>query len=145
MNSGDLAKRGFGAWRKFALSTEADLLASLPAERGVYSVRFLAPAARVRGVSDLAYVGKATNRNGLRGRIRQYFHPGWLQSTNLDMKARLVESMALELAYVTTPGVAEAADLESELLIVFESEHGERPPFNKQAALAHILATPKEP
>lgn len=140
MRSDDLGMRRFSTWRAFALATEANLLAALPTVRGVYVVRFPVPQARLRGASDIAYIGKAANRNGVRGRVRQYFHPGWLQPTNLDMKARLLDSMALELAYVTTAGVAEAVDLESELLIAFASEHGERPPFNRQGALAHHAA-----
>jgi len=57
------------------------------------------------------------------------------------MKARLLQGVVLELAYVTTGTSADAIDLESELLLAFEAEHGERPPFNKQAALAHLWAT----
>jgi excinuclease UvrABC nuclease subunit len=138
MKSFDLGKRGFGTWRAFTIRAEGELLRQFPTSPGVYSMRFTRADSRLRGESDIAYIGKGTNQNGLQGRIRQYFHPGWQQSTNLAMKARLLEGVALELAYVVTHDAGEAVDLESELLLAFEAEHGERPPFNKQAALAHL-------
>lgn len=104
-------------------------------------MRLIQKQPRLRGESDIAYVGRATNRNGIRGRIRQYFHPGWRQATNQAMKARLLQGVVLEFAHVITATSAAAIDLESELLLAFEAEHGERPPFNKQAALAHLWAS----
>jgi hypothetical protein len=58
------------------------------------------------------------------------------------MKARLLQRVALQCAWVPTQNGEEAIDLESELLLAFEAEHGERPPFNKQTALAHLLGKP---
>ena|SRR5437879_9416611 len=108
MNSSDLNKRRFGAWEAFTLAREQMLLRDLPTVPGVYSMRLSKAEARLRGSSDIAYIGKATNRNGVQGRIRQYFHPGWRQSTNLEMKARLVSGIVLELAYIKTRDVGEA-------------------------------------
>jgi len=54
------------------------------------------------------------------------------------MKDRLVQRIALECACADTD---DAVDLESELLLEFEAAHGERPPYNKQAALAHLFRT----
>jgi len=138
MKSFDLGKRGFETWRAFTIKAERELLRQLPTSPGVYSMRFTRAESRLRGDSDIAYIGKGTNQDGLQGRILQYFHRGWQQSTNLAMKARLLEGVALELACVVTQDLGEAVDLESELLLAFEAEHGERPPFNKQAALAHL-------
>ena len=138
MRSTDLLARGFGSWQPFAMETERELLDRLPTTFGVYSMRFTQLEPRRLGESDIACIGRAVNQNRLRGRVRQYFHPGWLQSTNLEMKARLLQRMVLQLAWVVTPDRAKAIDLESELLLAFEGEHGERPPYNKQAALAHL-------
>jgi excinuclease UvrABC nuclease subunit len=139
MKSGDLAGRGFNTWRPFAIEAERELLDHLPTCHGVYLMRFTRIEPRLRGESDIAYIGRATNQNGLRGRVRQYFHPGWRQSTNLEMKARLVQRVPLELGHVLTGNAEEAIDLKSALLLAFEAEHGERPPFNKQTALAHLV------
>ena len=91
MDSTDLNKRDFGTWQPFGLASEHSLLRELPTTFGVYSMRFPKPEPRIQGSSDIAYIGKATNQNGVLGRIRQYFHPGWRQSTNLEIKARLVK------------------------------------------------------
>ena len=139
MTSTDLAALGFGQWHTFGLAVERDLLAAVPKAFGVYSMRFAELQPRLLGLSDLAYVGNATNSNGLLGRIRQYFHPGWQQSTNLAMKARLSAGLTFELAFVVLLTAQEAEQLESRLLIAFEAEHGERPHFNRQAALASVL------
>jgi hypothetical protein len=139
MISADLDKRGLSSWRPFAIAAERDLLKELPTCCGTYAMRFTGAQPRLRGQSDIAYIGRATNRNGLRGRFRQYFHPGWLQSTNLAMKEQLVQGVVLQCACLPAGSREQAIDLESELLLAFEAEHGERPPFNKQAALAHLL------
>ena len=104
----------------------------------MYSMRALVPEPVRQGSSDIAYIGRATNRHGVRGRIRQYFHPGWRQSTNLEMKARLTEGVGLELAFVSTGDGQSAANLESELLLLFEAEHAQKPCYNKQSALAYF-------
>jgi hypothetical protein len=85
--------------------------------------------ALVRGSSDILYVGKATNRDGLRMRLRQYFHPGPTQTTNKRLLARCGDSEDYEVAYGTTPDAATAAMLEKRLL-EFRAEHGQYPPEN---------------
>jgi excinuclease UvrABC nuclease subunit len=142
MDSNDLKKRGFGVWQPFGLTSEHTLLRELPTSFGVYSMRLSNSEPMTQGSSDIAYIGRATNQNGVLGRIRQYFHPGWRQSTNLKMKARLVDGIKLEIAFVTTADAESAIHLESELLLLFEAEHTQKPPYNKQAALAHLWKTP---
>ncbi len=102
----------------------------------MYAVLFSEQQPREQGRSDIAYIGRAANQNGLRGRIRQYFHPGPTQTTNIAMKRRLSEpSIGLRLGYATTATVAGAKALESELILGFKVEHGELPPFNRARAL----------
>ena len=137
MNSNDLVNRGFGTWQSFSLATQGALLRGLPESFGVYSMRLPRPEQILQGSSDIAYIGKATNRNGVRGRIRQYFHPGWNQSTNLEMKDRLIARVELEIAFITTPDASSAAELESQLLLLFEAQHAQKPRYNKQSALAY--------
>lgn len=136
MDSSVLERMAFGSWCSFGAVSESRVLRELPESPGVYAV--LLPHAEERriGSSDIAYVGKATNRHGLRGRVRQYFHPGPTQSTNIQMKARLVErECALRIGFAVSISASAAARLESDLLIRFEGEHGELPPFNRQRAL----------
>jgi hypothetical protein len=102
----------------------------------VYAIILAQPQPRRSGSSDIAYIGRAVNQNGLRGRVRQYFHPGPTQSTNIAMKSRLSEpSCDLRLGFIQTDNAASARRLESDLLVEFESEHGELPPHNRQRAL----------
>ena len=136
MDSTSLTDRDIGEWSEFSRSSERSLLIRLPSSPGVYVVLFERLQERCFGASDVAYIGKATNKNGLRGRVRQYFHPGPTQSTNIAMKERLWEpSCSLRLGFTVSASEVDAECLESELLILFESEHGELPPFNRQRAL----------
>lgn len=139
---------GFKAWLQFSLIAEREVLKLLPQAPGVYAILLPENRPRLLGDSNIGYIGSAANQNGLRGRIRQYFHPGPTQSTNIAMKKRLSEpDCAFRIGFVMTAASADAKRLESDLLIQFESEHGELPPYNRQRALdrASRIATDKDP
>lgn len=136
MNSKDLADYGFGAWLPFYLDGEAYLLARLPNEPGVYAVRSKRALARLRGESDLLYVGKAARvsvakPSGLKLRIRQYYHPGWLQETSKRIRSLIASSNDYEIGWAVTPSKKQAQDLESALLNRYVREHGELTPENR--------------
>ncbi len=136
MDSGFLKDHGIRMCARFAIGCERELLEDLPTSFGVYVILLKVSEQRRRGVSDIAYMGRAVNKNGIRGRVRQYFHPGPTQTTNIAMKQRLsAPDCALRLGFVTTPTDAAAKRLESDLLIQFEAEHGELPPYNRQRSL----------
>jgi hypothetical protein len=136
MDSASLQTCGVGSWMAFTCDTEPSVLANLPSGVGVYVVLLGEQAACRRGASDIAYIGKATNRGGLRGRVRQYFHPGPTQSTNIAMRSRLnARRCALRIGFTVSDSGPAARRLESDLLIAFEKEHGQLPPYNKQRAL----------
>lgn len=136
MDSTALRAHGISNWAAFAQIAERQLLASLPTSPGVYAIAFAQPEQRRRGSSDIAYIGRAGNQNGLRGRVRQYFHPGPTQSTNIAMRQRIcTPSCALRLGFVATVTAADARRLEADLLLRFEEAHGELPPYNRQRAL----------
>ena len=136
MDSASLKDIGILSWTKFTCGTERHLLSGMPLSVGVYVILLGNRQLRIRGSSDIAYIGKATNQRGLRGRISQYFHPGPTQSTNIAMNQRLhVADCALRIGFVSADSVQAARRLESDLLLQFEKEHGERPPYNKQRAL----------
>jgi excinuclease UvrABC nuclease subunit len=136
MNSTDLKPHGISNWLPFSHLAERQLLTALPTCPGVYVIRLPQPEPRLQGASDIAYIGRAGNRNGLRGRVRQYFHPGPMQTTNIVMRQRIcAPGCALQLGFAVTDTVATARRLESDLLLQFEKEHGELPPYNRQRAL----------
>lgn len=136
MDSTALKAYGISNWSAFSHLAERQLLAALPGSPGVYVILFPQPEPRRHGASDIAYIGRAGNQNGLRGRVRQYFHPGPTQSTNIAMRQRIsIPGCVLQLGFAVTDTVATARRLESDLLLQFEKAHGELPPYNRQRAL----------
>jgi hypothetical protein len=81
-----LTNRGFRVCANFTRIDEREVLAALPTDPGVYAILLAESQHRRRGESDISYIGRAVNQNGLRGRVRQYFHPGPTQSTNIDSR-----------------------------------------------------------
>ena len=132
MNSNDLAKKGFQIWYRFSKETEQSLISILPISTGVYVIRREHPFGRLFGQSDIFYIGSATNIRGLKGRIRQYFHPGPSQKTNQRILALLESLNDLELSFLECFSPIEAKNLEKILLYLYEDEHGELPPLNRR-------------
>lgn len=135
MDSQDLVGIGFKTWLPFNVDSEAYVLARVPNEPGVYAIRRRETFARVRGASDLLYIGSATAagnpyQSGLRLRLRQYFHPGPTQRTNMRLKALIAGSKEYEIGYAVVPSKAIATELEADLIERYEKEHGERPREN---------------
>lgn len=136
MDKDYLSRQGFVGWSSFSAANEHRILGELPTKPGVYAIVLSAYKACRYGSSDIGYIGRATNRGGLRGRVRQYFHPGPTQSTNIIMRVRLSDSnLSLRFGFIVTNNTAEAKRLESDLLLEFEAQHGQLPPYNRQRAL----------
>jgi excinuclease UvrABC nuclease subunit len=136
MDANCLSIRGFAGWDLFSATLRDSLLDGLPTAPGVYAILLSAKKACHRGAPDIGYIGRAINQGGLRGRVRQYFHPGPTQSTNIIMRERLSDStVSLRLGFIVTNTKAEAKQLESALLVEFEAQHGQLPPYNRKRAL----------
>ena len=132
VTSADLRVHGFGQWLPFGVLTKREMLLHVPTDIGVYAIRHHLPYPRMRGESDILYVGSATNRQGLRMRLRQYFRPGPTQRTNKRLRELVGESADYQVAFVVTRSGAEARSLEAELLERYEADHGELPPQNRR-------------
>jgi excinuclease UvrABC nuclease subunit len=128
----DLGKKGFSGWGAFTPPNEKALLASLPSARGVYAIRRKTPYQRVRGESDITYIGSATNQDGLRMRVRQYFHPGWKQETNKRILGLIQNSAEFEISWLLAGSAGAAKALEQDLLDKYADDHGELPPENRR-------------
>jgi excinuclease UvrABC nuclease subunit len=131
MNSDTLQASGFTSWMLFNRANARPLIDAAPSTAGVYVIRCRTPFPRALGTSDVLYVGSARNRDGLRMRLRQYFHPGPTQRTNQRMLARCGDSTDYEVSYVTCDSANAAVRLEAEILARYVSEHGELPPENR--------------
>lgn len=132
MNSTDLIPPGFREWAPFNLQAEKVTLAHTPRQCGVYVVRSPRPFGRFRGESDIVYVGSASNANGLKRRIRSYFHPGPSMRTSLRIRSKLDLIDDLHISCRITLASEDPRDIEHEILLAYEREHLELPPFNRQ-------------
>ncbi len=132
MKSSDLASYGFGIWSPFSKAGKSALIASLPVKPGMYATRCCREFARRIGSSDILYFGSATNAQGIKHRVRQYFSPGPTQRTNIRILTLIGDCADYELAFVATNSIPEAKMLEATLLEKYEGEHGELPPENRR-------------
>src|SRR5208282_4723797 len=130
MKSSDLSQHGFGTWAPFSRLGERALLPTIPAKPGVYVLRRHKEYPRRVGTSDILYIGSATNQQGLKLRIRQYFHPGPTQRTNKRILALVGDCSDFDVSFVVTTSIPEAKILEAALLEAYEIQHGELPPQN---------------
>jgi len=81
---------------------------------------------RLRGKSDILYIGSTEAKGGLRQRLRQYLHPGPTQWTNRRINKLLIK-YKMEVAWCTCN---EPGNLEHQLLRRYLKEHDELPPLN---------------
>lgn len=132
MDSYDLIPRGFKTWYNFDLLIQNDLLENLPNRMGVYVIIVNRLFGRLRGSSDIFYIGSATNQYGIRFRIRQYFHPGQTQRTNLRIRENLMSNEWFKLSYVIKKNKSSAKNFEKQLLKAYKMQHGELPPLNQK-------------
>jgi len=132
MSSSDLAAHGFVSWFAFNRNNKSALISALPMRPGVYAFRCCRDYERRIGTSDILYIGSATNEEGLRKRIYQYFHPGPTQRTNIRILALVAECTDYEASFAETKSNPEAKMLEAVLLEKYEREHGQLPPENKR-------------
>jgi excinuclease UvrABC nuclease subunit len=132
MTSSDLTKYGFKIWFPFNRANEPILLSQLPSRPGAYAIRSRTPYQRRIGSSDILYFGSATNTQGLKHRLRQYFHPGPTQRTNIRILNLVGGSSDFEVSVAPTNSIPDAKLFEATLLAEYELNHGELPPENKR-------------
>jgi|WetSurMetagenome_2_1015567.scaffolds.fasta_scaffold97855_2 hypothetical protein len=120
---------------------EKQVVSEAPREVGVYILRLAEGKlfGRLRGASDILYVGSSTCQGGLRQRLSHYFHPGPSQWTNLRIN-KYLSKYKMEVAWFPT---SNPLNLEHKLLTQYESDHDEQPPFN-HADTRRFLTNPSE-
>jgi excinuclease UvrABC nuclease subunit len=119
VKSNELA--GFSNWQKWGPA----VVERAPGQPGVYIFRLAESFRRLKGDSDLIYVGSGSLRN----RLRNHLTGRGDVNRRLERVAR--EIGTLELAWRTHATAQEAKDNEGELLAVYDSEHLELPPLNR--------------
>jgi hypothetical protein len=112
---------------------------SAPKQYGIYIFRMARSKffGRLKGESDILYIGSAESKHGLRGRLRQYLHPGPTQWTNKRIR-EMAKKYAMEIGWCLCE---EASNLELQLLHRYIDDHDELPPLNhaSKALLKKLL------
>jgi len=81
---------------------------------------------RLKGESDILYIGSTEGKHGLRGRLQQYLRPGRTQQTNKRIY-EMAKKYDMEIAWCLC---GEASNLEHQLLRRYFEDHDELPPLN---------------
>ena len=126
MNSITLKMHSIFDWHLF--SERKIILA--PTTSGIYIMRKSQGQqfGRLCGESDILYIG--STKTSLKKRLRQYFHPGPTQLTNIRINYMLTLH-AVEISWLIS---AQPRVFEAELLQEYFEDHDELPPFNAQGA-----------
>lgn len=116
----------FSDWMLFT----KELVPNLPTDKGSYVFRTAGgnSISRVKGESDILYIGSAAKKHDIRNRLGFYFNPSKKSSTGNRINSYLWKNQ-MEVSYIieTQPG-----DVEQKLIHQYQNEHSELPPFNHQ-------------
>ena len=92
--------KGVSEWCPFS----EESVKSAPKQYGIYIFRMAQSKCfkRLKGESDILYIGSTEGEHGLRGRLQQYLHPGPTQWTNKRIHEMAPRNMIWKLlgAYV---------------------------------------------
>jgi hypothetical protein len=104
-------------------------LSGIPKQSGVYRIVSREPFGRLRGQSNIIYIGcSCKGTEGLWLEIGNLLNPQRQHFYTLEAVRK--PGLQLEYEYVTTPA-EQAKDIEYHLLDRYESEHFELPPANR--------------
>jgi len=116
--------KGISEWHPFNKET----VKSAPGQHGIYIFRMARGEcfSRLKGETDILYIGSGEGKQGLKGRLQQYLRPGRTQWTNKRIHA-MAKKYAMEIAWCLWK---EAGNLELQLLRQYFDDHDELPPLN---------------
>ena len=129
MDSNSIISYGFINWYIFSLNNQQSLINGLPTTSGVYIIRHgNGSFGRLRGYSDILYIGKTDQKGGIKTRIKSYFKPGPTQWTNQRIYSFLLNLTHMEISYIY---INNPRQLEVQLKQDYLNDHDELPPFNR--------------
>lgn len=131
MDSGDLFEVGFELVQVALIggvSWDA-AVGGLPDQPGAYAFLMDDPFGRLFGESDILYIGSAAS---LRRRFKLYLDTSspWYEGTSSRVM-KWAEN-AIDIGWTQTPTLKDARALERQVLLRYESDHGELPPLNRR-------------
>lgn len=135
MLSTDLIARGFKEWLKLKAdyNYNKDFVLNLPREKGVYVIRAHEQIHRIKGTSDIIYIGQGTIQSRIQALLRSYlplnFRNYMNKHTAREAFERVIEELCLELelSYIKCE---KPKEFETGLLQLFCQDHIEPPPLN---------------
>ena len=126
MDSGQVSQicKGISEWHPF----NEESVKSAPKQSGIYIFRMAQSKCfgRLKGKSDILYIGSTEGEHGLRERLQQYLRPGPTQWTNKRIH-EMAKKYDMEIAWCLC---GEASNLEHQLLHRYIEDHDELPPLN---------------
>jgi len=156
MQSKDLEKFGFSTWIKIVKDCDhnKDLILKLPRKKGVYVIRVDKLILRIKGESDIVYIGQGKIQSRIQLLLRSYLPINFrnysskhtaregferiLKETELNLEFSYIsidveETKANVLELATCHSLEEntvAKEIESRLLECYCKDHIEPPPLN---------------
>lgn len=137
MLSFDLRSLGFLEWHDFNLTSINKLQRDLPDKSGIYVIRDRREFGRFIKTSDIVYIGSA--KDTLKGRVRKYFSSDKTRLTNVRIISWLKRYDSFQISWIVLENQANENQLEEQcrsyersLLLQYEQDHGELPPFNRK-------------
>lgn len=126
MDSNQLVKFSFNTWYPFNKTS----IYNAPRKTGTYVIRIKngKPFGRLKGCSDIIYIGKTEEKKGVYNRLLAYFRkPGRTNLTNIRI-IELAKRYEFEVSWVISE---KPSDLEMRLFNKYEEDHDELPPANR--------------
>jgi hypothetical protein len=139
MNSAELKEIGFKEWIKIKpreYEYNRDIILNLPKEQGVYVVRTTKFILRIKGHSDILYIGRGVIQRRIQALLRSHLPLNFRDYTNKHSAREAFErvlnelGLEIEISFMLTKDSKKAKDLESSLLRKFCQDHIEPPPLN---------------
>ena len=126
MDSYTLYKYGFKNWYKLTDIRLGEI--TPPSEPGTYVLRLNRSFGRLRGQSDILYIGSTSN---IYHRIIENYLEGRGGKTTQRIRYYIFDREYLELIEISWVTTDNPKQLEEELLKKYEEEHHELPPWNR--------------
>jgi len=136
MLSADLKRYGFDDYFRIEANHQRnkELILRLPKEKGVYVIRVGKPVPRIKGESDIIYIGQGVIQRRIQALLRSYLPLPFRDYMNKHTARELFERVTIELnlqpefSYVLLG--QKSKELESRLLCDYCLSHIELPPLN---------------
>ncbi len=126
MDSDTLCKYGFKNWYRLRDISSGEI--TPPSESGVYVLRLNRSFGRLKGESDILYIGSTSD---IYQRIVENYLEGRGGKTTQRIRYYIFDREYLELIEISWVTSINPKQLEEELLKKYEEEHHELPPWNR--------------